>query len=38
MGKSLDFGAKRFFMFDMDGTLADSMWLWEDFLEIFLES
>lgn len=38
MGKSLDFGTKRFFMFDMDGTLADSMWLWDDFLEIFLES
>lgn len=36
MGKSLDFGAKDFFMFDMDGTLADSMWLWDNFFGTFL--
>ena len=37
MGKSLDFRTKHFFMFDMDGTLADSMWLWDNFLGTFLE-
>lgn len=37
MGKSLDFRTKHFFMFDMDGTLADSTWLWDCFLGEFLE-
>lgn len=38
MVQSLDFAVKNFFLFDMDGTLADSMWLWDNFLGTFLES
>ncbi len=34
----MDFSHKQYFLFDMDGTLADSMWLWDSFLKTFLES
>lgn len=33
----MDFSRKQYFLFDMDGTLADSMWLWDSFLKTFLE-
>lgn len=36
MGRMIDFSRKQFFLFDMDGTLADSMWLWDGFLDNFL--
>lgn len=33
----MDFSRRQYFLFDMDGTLADSMWLWDSFLKTFLE-
>lgn len=36
MDRTIDFSRKQYFLFDMDGTLADSTWLWDGFLENFL--
>ena len=37
INKSIDFDQKQNFIFDMDGTLVDSMYVWDNLMEDFLK-